>query len=123
MRPALARVPGAGRIEALASDTREIQVVLDPMKLTAAGLTVSDVAAALKAQNQLQPVGRFSQSGQQHLTLVSGLWSSVEDIAATGWNSRIASGTPPGTGGHGRPTAGGSTTFARLEPPCGGPSA
>ena len=53
------------------------------MKLTAAGLTVSDVAAALKAQNQLQPVGRFSQSGQQHLTLVSGLWSSVEDIAAT----------------------------------------
>ena len=83
MRPALARVPGAGRIEALASDTREIQVVLDPMKLTAAGLTVSDVAAALKAQNQLQPVGRFSQSGQQHLTLVSGLWSSVEDIAAT----------------------------------------
>ena len=83
MRPALARVPGAGRIEALASDTREIQVVLDPMKLTAAGLTVSDVAAALKAQNQLQPVGRFSQSGQQHLALVSGLWSSVEDIAAT----------------------------------------
>ena len=60
MRPALARVPGAGTIEVLASDTREIEVVLDPMKLTAAGLTVSDVADALKAQNQLQPVGRFS---------------------------------------------------------------
>src|SRR6478672_798132 len=83
MRPALARVPGAGRIEALASDTREIQVVLDPMKLTAAGLTVSDVAAALKAQNQLQPVGRFSESGQQHLSLVSGLWSSADEIGAT----------------------------------------
>jgi CzcA family heavy metal efflux pump len=83
MRPALARVPGAGRIEVLASDTREIEVVLDPLKLTAAGLTVSEVAAALKAQNQLQPVGRFSESGVQHLSLVSGLWSSVDDIAAT----------------------------------------
>ncbi len=83
MRPALARVPGAGHIEALASDTREIEVVLDPLKLTAAGLTVSDVSAALKARNQLQPVGRFSESGQQHLALVSGLWSSVDDIAAT----------------------------------------
>jgi CzcA family heavy metal efflux pump len=83
MRPALARVPGAGHIEALASDTREIEVVLDPLKLTAAGLTVSEVAAALKAQNQLQPVGRFSESGQQHLSLVSGLWTSIEDIAAT----------------------------------------
>jgi CzcA family heavy metal efflux pump len=83
MRPALARVPGAGHIEALASDTREIEVVLDPLKLTAAGLTVSDVAAVLKAQNQLQPVGRFSQGGQQHLSLVSGLWSSVDEIGAT----------------------------------------
>jgi CzcA family heavy metal efflux pump len=83
MRPALARVPGAGRIEVLASDSREIEVVLDPLKLTAAGLTVAEVAAALKAQNQLQPVGRFSESGQQHLSLVSGLWSSAGDIAAT----------------------------------------
>ena len=33
MRPALARVPGAGAIEVLASDTREIEVVLDPLKL------------------------------------------------------------------------------------------
>ena len=30
VRPALARVPGVGRVEVLASDTREIEVVLDP---------------------------------------------------------------------------------------------
>ncbi len=82
MRPALARVPGAGRIEVLASDTREIEVVLDPLKLTSAGLTVTDVAGALKAQNRLQPVGRFAESGQQHLSLASGLWTSVDQIAA-----------------------------------------
>jgi CzcA family heavy metal efflux pump len=80
MRPSLARVPGAGRIEVLASDTREIEVVLDPRKLTAANLTVPDVSAALKAQNQLVPVGRFAESGQQHLSLASGLWTSIDQI-------------------------------------------
>jgi CzcA family heavy metal efflux pump len=82
MRPALARVPGAGHIEVLASDTREIEIVLDPVKLTAAGLTVADVSAALKTQNQLQPVGRLAESGQQVLNLASGLWSTIDEIAA-----------------------------------------
>lgn len=82
MRPSLARVPGAGRIEVLSSDTREIEVVLDPRRLTAANLTVPDVSAALKAQNQLAPVGRFAESGQQNLSLASGLWTAVEQIAA-----------------------------------------
>jgi CzcA family heavy metal efflux pump len=81
VRPELARVPGAGRIEVLASDTREIEVVLDPQRLAAAGLAVTDVAAALQAQNQLLPVGRFPQGGQQHLTLASGLWTSADQIS------------------------------------------
>ena len=82
MRPALARVPGTGQIEVLASDTREIEVVLDPLKLNAAQLTVTEVSEKLKAQNQLLPVGRFAESGQQHLALASGLWTSVDQIAS-----------------------------------------
>ena len=81
VKPELARVPGAGRIEVLSSDSREIEVALDPTRLSAAGLSVVDVADALKAQNQLLPVGRFPQSGQQHLSLASGLWQSPEQIA------------------------------------------
>src|SRR4051812_31243905 len=81
VKPELARVPGAGNIEVLASDTREIEVVLEPAKLAAAGLAVPDVADALKAQNQLLPVGRFPEAGQQHLSMASGLWSSAADIA------------------------------------------
>jgi CzcA family heavy metal efflux pump len=83
VRPELARVAGAGHIETLASDTREIEVVLDPEKLAAAGLSVTDVARALQAQNQLQPVGRFAEAGQQHLALASGLWKTPDDIAAS----------------------------------------
>ena len=82
VRPELARVPGAGKIEVLSSDSREIEVVLDPLKLTAATLTVKDVSDALKAQNQVQPVGRFAESGLQHLALASGLWKTETDIAA-----------------------------------------
>src|SRR5262245_6480572 len=82
VRPELARVPGAGKIEVLSSDTREIEVVLDPAKLTSAALTVQEVANALKAQNLLEPVARFAQAGQQHLVLASGLWASAADIAA-----------------------------------------
>ena len=65
MRPAFSRVPGVGRVEVQASDTREIEVVLDPAKLTAAELTVVDVSDALKAQNTVLPVGRFAESGAQ----------------------------------------------------------
>ena len=35
MRPALSRVPGVGNVEVLASDTREIEVIADPARLTA----------------------------------------------------------------------------------------
>src|SRR6185503_8050997 len=81
VKPAIARVPGSGVIEVQASDTREIEVILDPAKLSAAQLTVVDVADALKAQNTILPVGRFQESGLQHLTLASGLWKSIDQIA------------------------------------------
>jgi CzcA family heavy metal efflux pump len=81
VRPEFARVPGAGRIEVLSSDTREIEVALDPVRLAAAGLTVSDVSQRLRAQNQLLPAGRFNEAGHQYLALVSGLWESAQAIA------------------------------------------
>jgi CzcA family heavy metal efflux pump len=83
MRPALARVPGTGAIEVLASDTREIEVILDPLRLNGAGLTVTDVSEKLRTQNQLLPVGRFAESGQQHLALASGQWTSIDQIGAS----------------------------------------
>jgi CzcA family heavy metal efflux pump len=81
MRPALARVPGVGRVEVLASDIREIEVVVDPAKLLATGVTAEDVADALKAANALLPVARYPAKGIQYLVLASGLWKSAADIA------------------------------------------
>jgi multidrug efflux pump subunit AcrB len=81
VKPELARVSGAGIIEVQSSDTREIEVVLDPVRLAAAELTVVDVSDSLKAQNTVMPVGRFEESGLQHLALASGLWKDVDQIA------------------------------------------
>jgi CzcA family heavy metal efflux pump len=83
MRPSLSRVPGVGNVEVLASDTREVQIIADPAKLTATGLTIGDVADALKSANALTPVGRYSASGLQHLVIASGLWKSIDDIPPT----------------------------------------
>jgi CzcA family heavy metal efflux pump len=83
VRPALARVPGVGRVEVQSSDTREIEVIVDPSKMLAAKLTVDDVAAALKGTNMLVPVGRYPSNGQFHLVLANGMWDSAAKIADT----------------------------------------
>ena len=83
VRPAFSRVAGVGQVEVLSSDTREIEVIADPARLAAAGLTVGDVAGALRSANVLIPAGRFPEGDLQHLVLASGLWTSVNDIAET----------------------------------------
>jgi multidrug efflux pump subunit AcrB len=83
MRPAFSRVPGVGRVEVLASDSREIEVVADPARLLAAGLTLKDVSAALAATNQLAPIGRYDAGGLQYLVLASDAWHAAADIAGT----------------------------------------
>src|SRR6185369_12250946 len=80
VKPEIARVPGAGIIEVQASDTREVEVVLDPTRLAAAELTVVDVADALKAQNTVEPVGRLPESGHQNLMTAGGLWQGLDQI-------------------------------------------
>jgi CzcA family heavy metal efflux pump len=83
MRPALSRVAGVGSVEVLATDTREIEVIADPAKLAASGLTIGEIADSLKAANNMQPVGRYTAAGIQHVVLASGLWKSVSDIPPT----------------------------------------
>ena len=83
VRPAFSRVAGVGQVEVLSSDTREIEVIADPARLAAAGLTVGDVAGALRSANVLIPAGRLPEGDLQHLVLASGLWTSITDIAET----------------------------------------
>ena len=84
IRPALARVPGVGRLDVAATDTREIEVVVDPTRMLAARLTVGDVAAALRDVNVLEPIARYTEAGRrQRLVLLSALWRAAGEIAHT----------------------------------------
>jgi multidrug efflux pump subunit AcrB len=51
--------PGVADVEVLASEEREISVIVDPDRLNAAKLTLEQVGDALKATNQVVSVGRL----------------------------------------------------------------
>ena len=84
MRPALAQSARRGPPGSVARATRaKCEVVVDPARLAASGLTVGDVATALGSTNVLAPVGRYAASGRQYLALATGQWQSLADIGAT----------------------------------------
>ena len=57
-------VPGVADLGGLGGETMEYQVLLDPSKLSGAGLSVSDVTTALSANNDNAGGGFYSEGGQ-----------------------------------------------------------
>jgi HAE1 family hydrophobic/amphiphilic exporter-1/multidrug efflux pump len=58
---ALGRIPGVGNVMLAANQTYGMRVWLDPDKLAKLGLTVTDVADALREQNVQAPAGQLGQ--------------------------------------------------------------
>ncbi|HEY3254794.1 MAG TPA: efflux RND transporter permease subunit, partial [Polyangiaceae bacterium] len=69
VRPALANVPGVGRIDVVGGDVREYEVILNPRAVLSLGLNAGDVADKLRTSISLSPLGRV-QTGQQLLTVL-----------------------------------------------------
>jgi CzcA family heavy metal efflux pump len=80
IRPLISRIPGVARVEVLASDEREVSVIVDPEKLNATKLTLDQVAEALKTSNQVTSVGRLPKDYQQFLILATSELSSLDDV-------------------------------------------
>jgi CzcA family heavy metal efflux pump len=70
IRPALAGIPGLGRIVSSGANQREYHVMLDPGALAARGLTAKDVADALSAANRVEAVGVTERFYQRSIVLV-----------------------------------------------------
>jgi hydrophobic/amphiphilic exporter-1 (mainly G- bacteria), HAE1 family len=62
------RVTGVGGVDLVGNQEREIQILVDPAKLTTFGLTVDDVAGALQAQSLDLPAG-FAKSGGREFSV------------------------------------------------------
>ena len=74
-------VPGVGSIDIVGGAKKEIKVWVDPLKLEAAGLAVTDLIGALKGNNLEFPGGRFKAEGKELSVRIDGDLQSVASIA------------------------------------------
>jgi cobalt-zinc-cadmium resistance protein CzcA len=92
VRNQLKSVPNVVEVNIFGGPTREYQVQLDPGKLVAYGLSLSQVEQALAANNT-NAGGGFIERGQQALNVRAvGLMSTTDDAAAT--VVKVINGTP-----------------------------
>jgi len=68
VRRSLESIDGVGQVQLLGGRKRQINVMLDPIKLRGAGVTVLDVQRAIAAQNLTMPGGRV-ETGPGELTV------------------------------------------------------
>lgn len=76
----LKRVPGVGTAEAFGGLERQINVHLDPAKLSAHGLSVAAIAAAIDADNQTEPAGNVKIGTVDYTIRVPGEFATPEEI-------------------------------------------
>ena len=116
IRPLISRVPGVGRVDVMGSDVREIEVVADLARLTAQGMTVDDLATAIKQATNVAAVGRMPANYKQYLIVSAQEAHSADDVANVvvghGLRVRDLAMVSPGTedrvsiiAGDGRPAA------------------
>jgi cobalt-zinc-cadmium resistance protein CzcA len=73
-------VPGVADVASLGGETMQYQVLVDPTKLAGAGLAISDVTAALGANNGNAGGGFISEGGQFFYVRGLGRVVTLEDI-------------------------------------------
>jgi len=83
LRPLFSRVPGVGRVEVQATDTREIAVIVDPQKALSHRLSLVEIADRLRATNQVTSVGRLQKDYLQYLVLTTSQFANLEEIRNT----------------------------------------
>lgn len=78
--PLLSSIPGLARVGVQGGETEEIQVLADPHRLDAFGLSMGDLTTALSAANVVQAVGRVQDNDKLYLVVSSNALHSVKDI-------------------------------------------
>jgi CzcA family heavy metal efflux pump len=82
IKPLISRVPGVGRVEVQGSDVRELEVIADPARLAAQGMTYADLADAIRRAITVQAVGRVAQDYRQYLIVTDQEAHAPDDIGA-----------------------------------------
>lgn len=82
IRPALRAVPGVADVNALGGEVRTYEVVPDPVKLAAVGLSTNDLKTAIDTNNRNDGAGRLSEGDEVLLVRTEGNIRNLDDLRA-----------------------------------------
>ncbi len=82
IRPALRTLAGVADVNSLGGHAATFDVRPDPVALTAAGLTVADLRAAIMAGNRNDGAGRLAEGEEALIVRVVGAVQTVDDLRA-----------------------------------------
>ncbi len=74
------RIPGVARVDLVGGRTPEYHIVVDPLLLSAANLTLTQVTDALTNNNFVASAGMHEENHTLYLTVVDGRVHSIRDI-------------------------------------------
>ena len=77
----LMSVPGVARVERVGGSDQEVSIVLDPLELSALGVTAADVSARLAASNLDFPGGRLTLGDTEYALRTTGKAGSIDALA------------------------------------------
>jgi cobalt-zinc-cadmium resistance protein CzcA len=80
IRPQLRNVPGVTEVNTIGGFVRQYHVTPSPQRLTAFGLTLSDVISTLQRNNANVGAGYVESNGQQNLIRVIGQAGGLDDL-------------------------------------------
>jgi HAE1 family hydrophobic/amphiphilic exporter-1 len=79
----LERVPGVAAVDVRGGRVREVQVLLDPSRLSALGISPREVSQALSRENRNVSAGDMIETGREVMIRSVGEFESVAEIADT----------------------------------------
>ena len=82
IRPALRAVPGVADVNALGGKVHSFEIVPDPVKLAAIGLSTAQLKNVIEANNRNDGAGRLSEGGEVLLVRSEGNIQTAEDLRA-----------------------------------------
>ncbi len=88
LKKRLQTVSGVGEVKLVGASKREIRIELQPYRLEALGLSVSEVADAIAAANRDFPAGQVSSQRDELSVRVAGKLQSVDDFRELGIATR-----------------------------------
>ncbi|WP_246721003.1 efflux RND transporter permease subunit, partial [Rhizobium ruizarguesonis] len=82
IRPALRSVPGVADVNALGGKVHSFEVVLDPVRMAAMGLSASKIKEAMDANNRNDGAGRLGEGDEVLLVRSEGSVRTKDDLMA-----------------------------------------